>query len=118
MYHTLQAANRAVSMHITFCDIVTSHAETLENKPPSIDVRPTALAYPLTLTLTYDLHFPSFALRAMVITYTQGQGHKSVGSKDGVNTNGRTDGWRDGDNCITSCANAAYTNNTDNKVWK
>ena len=40
-------------------------------------------------------------LRAIV------QGHRSVGSEDTVETNGRTDAWqRDGGDCITSVANA------------
>jgi len=54
------------------------------------------------LTLTYDIQFQS--LRAIVVTYTRAkdQGQTSVGSKDRVETDRRTDG---GD-CNTYCANA------------
>ena len=47
-------------------------------------------------------------MRAMVMTYSHAkvQGQRSVGSKDRVETNGQTDG----DDCITSLANAVGNN--------
>jgi len=60
----------------------------LENYPRwRIEVRPT------TLTMI-DLQFQS--LHAMVVTHTHAkdQGQRSVGSKDKVETDGRTDGRR------------------------
>ena len=69
----------------------------LEKKLASIEVGPTTLARPTTLTLTFN------PLRAMLMTYSHAkvQSQWSVGSEDRVETNGRTDG---GD-CITSLAN-------------
>ena len=44
----------------------------------------------------------------MTHTYAKGQRQRSVGSKDSMETDGRTqtDGRMDGGDCITSCANA------------
>ena len=54
-----------------------------------IEVKPTALAWSMTLTLTLTFN----SLRAMVMTYSHAkvQGQQSVGSKDRVETNGRID---------------------------
>ena len=63
-------------------------------KLPSIELRPTALAWSMTLSLT--LH----PLRAMVMTYSHAKVHlqRSVASEDRVET--------DGCSCIISLANA------------
>ena len=54
------------------------------------------------MTLTFN------PLRDMAITYSHGkvQGQWSVGSENGVETNGRTDGQTDEGDCITSRINA------------
>jgi len=44
----------------------------LENKLPSIKVRPTTLAYPKTLTLTFN------PMRAMVMNYSHKKGANAV----------------------------------------
>ena len=51
-------------------------------------------------------------LRAMVMIYSREkfQGQQSVGSEDRVETNGWTDGRTEGDECITSHANAVGSN--------
>ena len=56
-------------------------------KLPSIEVGPTALAWPMTLTLTFNL------LKAMAMAYSQAkvQSQRSVGSEERVETNGQTD---------------------------
>ena len=58
-------------------------------KLPSIELGPTALAWPMTLTLTYDLDLRS----PMVMTYPHAIGQWSVGSEHSGNkrTDGRTD---------------------------
>ena len=63
-------------------------------KLPSIEIGQTALAWPMTLTVTFN------PLRVMVMIYlqTEVKGQWSVDSEDKVETNG-------GD-CITSHANA------------
>ena len=78
-----------------------------EQKLPSIEVGPTALAWPTTSTLTYDLHLQSPASYG----HAKVQGQRSVGSEDRMETNGPTDGQTDGGRtdggeCITSHANA------------
>jgi len=72
-------------------------------KMPLIEVGITALASLMILTLTFN------PLRAMVMNYwsTKVQGQRPDGSKDRVETNGRTD---TGD-CIISLANAVNNNN-------
>ena len=72
----------------------------LENKLPSIEDGPTALAWPMTMTFN--------PLPATVMTYSQGkvQGQWSVSSEDksgNKQTYGQMDG---GDDCMTSLANA------------
>ena len=54
------------------------------------------------MTVTFNL------LRAMVMAYPHAkvQCQQSFGSEDRVETNGQTDGQKDGGDCITSHANA------------
>ena len=61
---------------------------------PSIEVEPTALASPMTVTFN--------SLQAIVMTYSRAkvQRQRSVGFEDRVETNGQTDGGY----CITSLA--------------
>ena len=60
----------------------------------------------MTLTLTSNL------MRAMAMIYSPAkvQGQRSIGSEDGVETNGETGGHTDGGDCITSLANAIGNN--------
>jgi len=66
-------------------------------KLPSIEVGPTALAQPITITLTY------YPLRAMAMSYSHAKIHDQwpVGSED---MNGNK--WTDKGDCITSLASA------------
>ena len=75
-------------------------------KLPSIKVGPTALAWPMTLTLNL--------LQIMVMHKFQGQ--RSVSSKDRVETNRR---MADRGDCITSHANAVgnYWNERVVNCW-
>ena len=61
------------------------HNELTRKKLPSIEVGPTALARPMTLTFNL--------LRAIVMTYLHAkvQGQRSISSKDREETNGRSD---------------------------
>ena len=63
------------------------------------------LSWVETLTLTFN------PMRSMIMTYSHAkvQSQQSLGSEDRVETNGQTDGRRDGGDCITSLANAVGT---------
>ena len=103
-------------------DICSNSPHTMATQPktrkklPSIEVgvRPTALTWPMTLTLTMTLTFNT--LRAMVMTYSPAkvQGQRSIGSEDRVERNGRVDrrtgGRTDGGDRITSLTNAVGKN--------
>ena len=67
---------------------------------PLIEVGPTALTWPMSLTFNL--------LRSMVMTYSSAktQGQQLVGSEDRVETSGRTDRRTNGSDRITPFANA------------
>ena len=69
-----------------------------QKKLLSIEVEPTALAWPTNSILSYDLDLQSTA----VTTYSQAkvQGQRSVGSEDKVHETN----WTDGGDCITFLA--------------
>ena len=58
-------------------------------KLPSI-----ALAWPMTLTMPYDLDLQSARAMVMGYSHAKARGQRSVVSEDTVETNGRTDGRR------------------------
>ena len=60
----------------------------------------------MTLTLIYDLDLQSPASYGHDYSHAKVRGQQSVGSEDRVETNGRTDRWTDGGDCITSIAYA------------
>ena len=72
-------------------------------KLPSIKVRPTALALPMTLT------FNPLRTIVMICSHENVQGQRSVGSEE-QSGNKRTDRQTDGGNRITSVANAVGSN--------
>ena len=83
----------------------------LNNKVPLIEVRPTTLAWSMTLTLTYTLTFNPPQTMIMVYSHAKVQGQQSVSSKDRVETNGRMDGQTYRGDCINSLANAVGKDN-------
>ena len=82
--HTELLMLRSSSVAVTYM-YSSVIVKKLESKLPLIEVEPTALVWPMTLTLN--------PLQAVVIAYSLAtvQGQRSVGSGDSVETDGRTE---------------------------
>ena len=96
----------SVTLSLHTDTVAEKQNETIENKLPSIEVGPTALAWPMILTYDIDLQSRANYIRswpAHVQTFkVNGQSVPKRVERNGE-TDRRADGRRD---CITSLANA------------